>query len=201
MACGTTSQIKREIEDILMDEGLVSYQDVQHVVEHCWQDCDIADPATLKTKSNLKHIFQQLQLKGIKISICTSDSRRSTEKTLNVLNIGRYVDKLICGDDVNSIAKPSGKNVQTICQSLGVNPADAVVIGDTDVDMEMGRNGGAGMVVGVLSGIGTRLNLAPKSDVIVENVQEALPLILDDTWKDRVKQSKQAPVVSIVQCY
>ena len=38
---------------------------------------------------------------------------------------------------------------------------------------------GVGMNIGVLSGIGTRLELVQYADALAEDVQDALPLILD----------------------
>ncbi len=195
LAHGTTAQIKHEVEEILIEKGL-QYRQAQLVTEICWQDCDVSDPVILKAKSDLKDIFQQLKWESIKIAVCTSDSRQSTETSLRNLNLDSYIDRLVCGDDIDSTPKPSGRNIKLICDSLGLQCSDAVMIGDTRVDMEMGRNAGVGLAVGVLSGIGTRLNLAPVSDDVVANVKEALPLIFDrQLWKQKQKQAKQGPQV------
>ena len=59
------------------------------------------------------------------------------------------------------------------------------------VDMRMGQAAGVGLVIGVLSGIGTRLDLAPYADHVVANVDEAVRLINShpQTSRQPVKQA------------
>ena len=55
--------------------------------------------------------------------------------------------------------------ISSMCyQELGVPPGDTVVVGDTVGDVAMGRQAGVGLTIGVLSGIGNRLELAPHSN-------------------------------------
>lgn len=56
-------------------------------------------------------------------------------------------------------ARPDG--VLAACRCLGVPPAHTAVIGDTVADMLMARQAGAGLVVGVLSGVGARPSWLP----------------------------------------
>ena len=44
---------------------------------------------------------------------------------------------------------------------------------------------GVSLTIGVLSGTGTRLELARHGDVIAQDIQEALPIILDPPTVDR----------------
>ena len=85
-----------------------------------------------------------------------------------------YIDKLICSDD-----HTHGKlnNVRILCDELEVDPRDTVVIGDTQDDVEAGTISKAGLIIGVLSGTGTRLDLAPYSNHIVSSVVDIMPLI------------------------
>ena len=48
------------------------------------------------------------------------------------------------------------------------------MIGDTPADLAMGRAAGAGRVVGVLSGVGSREELAPFADAVLGSVRELL---------------------------
>jgi phosphoglycolate phosphatase len=53
---------------------------------------------------------------------------------------------------------------------LRVAPTRTAVVGDSLVDLEMGRNAGAGRVIGVLSGIGDADHLAPVADILLPSV-------------------------------
>jgi phosphoglycolate phosphatase len=45
-------------------------------------------------------------------------------------------------------------------------------VGDSAADLAMGRSAGAGLVVGVLTGVGRRDDLAPLADVVIASVAE-----------------------------
>ena len=89
---------------------------------------------------------------GIKIAICTSDSREGTAEFLSALSLSGLVDMVLCGDDAASIAKPDPHNALHICAQLGVAPARAVMVGDTPADTIMGQAAHLGLTVGVLTG-------------------------------------------------
>ena len=48
------------------------------------------------------------------------------------------------------------------------------MVGDTPADLAMGRSAGAGRVIGVLSGVGRREELAPLADVLLPSIGELL---------------------------
>jgi phosphoglycolate phosphatase len=48
------------------------------------------------------------------------------------------------------------------------------VIGDTPADLTMGRAAGVGRTIGVLTGVGSREDLAPLADALLGSVGELL---------------------------
>ena len=64
--------------------------------------------------------------------------------------------------------------VLAICRALGTEPARTAVVGDTPADLAMGRSAGLGRVVGVLTGVGSREDLEPLADALLESVGELL---------------------------
>jgi phosphoglycolate phosphatase len=71
--------------------------------------------------------------------------------------------------------KPAPDALLHLCGLLGVAPARTAIVGDSPADLQMGRAAGAGLVVGVLSGVGVREELAPYADVILQSIAELLP--------------------------
>jgi phosphoglycolate phosphatase len=53
------------------------------------------------------------------------------------------------------------------------------MVGDNRHDLEMGRAGGVGLNVGVLSGTGTRETLLPLADVVLNSVSDLPAYLLD----------------------
>ena len=65
--------------------------------------------------------------------------------------------------------------ILAICRRLGVEPARTAMVGDSAIDLRMGRAAGVARCIGVLSGTGTRAELSPLADVIVSSVAELVP--------------------------
>lgn len=51
---------------------------------------------------------------------------------------------------LSTVAKPNGEQLWTICRELNVAPHNTIMVGDTCTDMELGKNAGVGLSVGVL---------------------------------------------------
>lgn len=154
--------------DTLRGAGL-SREAAQAAVASSWL---VPDPATLaKPCADLKILFRQMVERGIKIAVATSDDRAPTEATLRGLGVESFIEALACADD-GAPVKPAPDMVYTICRQLAIDCAHAVVVGDSVADMQMGRSAGAGLVVGVLSGVSAAQTLAPHADVIVPSIAD-----------------------------
>ena len=83
----------------------------------------------------------------------------------------------ICGDEVTE-SKPSAQPLHMLCDQANVSPEECIVVGDTSSDTGMGKNSNAGLVVGVLSGSGTKGQLlSTGAHIVVPNV-DYLPKLL-----------------------
>merc|ERR1711981_67096 len=80
------------------------------------------------------------------------------------------------GDDPFSKPKPDAHNALHICAELGVEPHNAIMVGDTPADTIMGQAANLGLTIGVLTGIGNKEDLT-HADIIVHNVDEVVDLI------------------------
>ena len=132
------------------------------------------DPLTeARPLADLPALFNTLRARGLKIAIATMDDRAPTEATLAKLGVASLVDVLVCADDGLAL-KPAPDMVWAVCQATGVEAAQAVVVGDAEMDMLMGQAAGVGLVVGVLSGIAPQDALAPHADVLLMSVAELI---------------------------
>uniref|UniRef100_A0A915C401 Uncharacterized protein n=1 Tax=Parascaris univalens TaxID=6257 RepID=A0A915C401_PARUN len=178
LAEGTMAQIRDAIARLLISHGIQASDAVSYV-KRAIMEADKRTTHTVKEIADLRCLFEQLRDNGVKIAICTSDSRRGTLKTLKTLQVEHFVDVVVCGDDAGAMPKPHPHNALSICRVLDIDPQEALVVGDTLADMGMGRSANLGGTVGVLSGICGNDELRPHADHVVRDVGELLPIVLD----------------------
>jgi phosphoglycolate phosphatase len=139
----------------------------RRAVESAWFEPDPV--ATAVPVTDLVALFGRLRDGGRRIALATTDDRAPTEATLRALGVRDHVSALACGDDGIGV-KPDPAMVLAICAALQVAPDRIAVVGDTPADLVMGRSAGAGRVIGVLSGVGSRAELEPLADVVLASI-------------------------------
>jgi len=153
---------------VMHSQGL-DKQEAMKVVEKAW--C-IPDPVILaKPLTDMRVLFGQLTELGIKIAIATADDRAPTQAMIDAFDVGEYVSCMVCADD-DIPSKPTPDMVLTLCEQMEIEPSKVMVVGDTASDLKMARAAGAGLAVGVLSGVSTARDLAGLADVLIESVDE-----------------------------
>ncbi len=150
----------------------VAAGEAERIVSAAWHS---PDPVTLaRPLADLPALFGGLRARGIRVAIATSDDREPTERTLEHLGIHGLVEAVACADDGRPV-KPNPDAVLWICRSLDVPLERTAVIGDAPADVAMGRAAGAGLVIGVLTGVGDRAALSTYTDIVIDSVADLLP--------------------------
>jgi phosphoglycolate phosphatase len=168
LASSPMGQLRQLTKEVMQSLGL-SANSAEKIVEECW--C-IPDPVMLaKPLTDLMDLFSKLQNEKIKIAIATADDRLPTQAMIEAFDIEEYISSMVCGDDGVKV-KPAPDMVLEICKQINVDVSKTMVIGDTIADLKMARAAGAGLVVGVLSGVSSATDLAAFADVLIESVDE-----------------------------
>lgn len=168
LAATPMSQLYRLTVEVMQSFGL-STEQAERTVEQGW--C-IPDPVVLaKQFTDTRALFQKLHSQNIKLGIATTDDRAPTQAMIEAFDIEEYLSTMVCADD-GIPAKPAPDMVLTICERMKVDPSKVMVVGDTTADLKMARAAGAGLVVGVLSGVSNVHDLMPYADVIIDSVDE-----------------------------
>lgn len=134
---------------------------------------EIVDDPTFGTKllPGIEEMLHRLKGTGAKLAVATTDNRQRTQKAFRNLAIGDLFDVILGGDDVQA-PKPSPEPVLKACALLGVQPAEVAVVGDSPMDMMMGKAAGVGVCVAVLTGTGTREQFLDTADVILPSAAD-----------------------------
>ena len=168
MAASPMGKLRQLTVEVMQAQGL-SAEQAERVVDEGW--C-IPDPViSAKQFTDTWALFSKLHQQNIKIGIATSDDRAPTQAMIEAFDIEDFITTMVCSDD-GIPAKPAPEMVTTICQRMNIEPSKVMVIGDTTSDLKMGRAAGAGLVVGVLSGVSAAKDLIPFADVIIDSVDD-----------------------------
>jgi phosphonatase-like hydrolase len=125
-------------------------------------------------------LFRELHQRGVKVALNTGFTRPITNTILHRLNWidSPLIDAVICSDEVPE-GRPGPYMIQAIMEQLGItNSREVVKIGDTEVDVQEGRNAQCGLVVSITTGAATREQLQQfHPDHIIDSLEELPSLI------------------------
>lgn len=141
-----------------------------------------ASPGEMVAVCDLPRLFQTLKAMGIKIAVCTADSRAATMDQMDRLGVTALIDDIVCGNDKGVVPKPSPHCAIQICKRLNVELKETLMVGDTIADLKMGRVAGLRASVAVMTGVGNRQTLAEYSDFFLEDIS-GLPELIMTTLK------------------
>lgn len=93
-----------------------------------------------KLFSGAEQMLAGLAERGARLAVATGKSRVGLERALDATGIRRYFDTTRCADE--TFSKPNPAMLFEIMRELDVDPAAAVMVGDTSHDLQMARNAG-----------------------------------------------------------
>ena len=134
----------------------------------------------LQPMQDAEELFTSLKEKKLKVALNTGFTRRITDVILKKLqwDNSNLIDYVIASDEVPE-GRPYPFMIQQLMQNSGItNAAQVVKVGDTEVDVQEGRNAGCGLVVSVTTGAYTKEQLQGyQPDHIIDSLCE-LPLLI-----------------------
>lgn len=104
----------------------------------------------------VKELVDGLHDQGYKLAVVSSATR--VEQYLHKAELHHYFDALVNGGDTTE-HKPHPAPVLLALERLGVQPEEAVMVGDLAVDIEAARQAGVTALVGITHGFGSRESL------------------------------------------
>ena len=94
-----------------------------------------ADPIRLGGPfEGLVSLLEELRAADLRLGLCTNKPQVPTLRILDQLDLRQHFDSVI-GGDVLSVRKPDPGHIHAVLDELGVGPAEAVMIGDSENDV------------------------------------------------------------------
>ncbi|MEM1575441.1 MAG: HAD family phosphatase [Nitrososphaerota archaeon] len=125
---------------------------------------------------NALNLINYIKSKGVKIAICTNNSRYTTFSILNKVNIANLIDVIVTRDDVEKL-KPYPDPLLLACKKLNINPSEALYIGDSIVDLSAAK--AVGMRFILLSKNDLKLTESYKNFKKVNSLKEIIKVLVD----------------------
>jgi phosphonatase-like hydrolase len=171
------------IEHFARQSDIQDHQVVDKVIEIADVFTAAIDVAYFDEASTISHIeidlasyFRQLKAAGIKVALDTGYPPNIQEGLVKRLGFDSIVDSYISSYDVK-LGRPYPYMIHTLMERLEIENVKRVAkVGDSCRDMEMGRNAGCGLVVGVLSGADSLEELMGAGADLVVDVITSLPV-------------------------
>jgi phosphoglycolate phosphatase len=85
--------------------------------------------------------IDELRATGRKLAVVTNKPRSYSERLLEYLGVASKIDVLVAGDD-GITRKPAADMLLAACERMGVRPAEAIMLGDSDNDVLAARAAG-----------------------------------------------------------
>ncbi len=110
------------------------------------------------------------------LAVLTNKTQRATDRLLTALDLSKYFTHAVGGDTPIG-RKPEPAGLLRICSDAGIVPAEAVLVGDSPVDLETARRAGTQVVL-VSYGFGFRFDGVDLSGVPIAGHPSGLPSFL-----------------------
>lgn len=144
------------------NEAITSVNSIIHKAMYEVRKRQIAHPLP-----GLLAFLEQCRGASLKLGVVTSDESVTTAEHLEWLGIAGYFESVVTRDRV-SMGKPSPEMAVKACRELGLAPAETVLIGDSNGDMQMGKNAGLCLTIGISAGDGSKEHMMEADEVVAD---------------------------------
>lgn len=125
---------------------------------------------------DVEEILEKIKKERIKISLLTTKGQDQADKIIDHFNLRKYFS-LVMGRRKELAIKPSPEPLHFICNELRVEETDTVMVGDSELDINCGKNAGT-LSCAVTYGYRSKELLeSVKPDHIIDNIKDLLKII------------------------
>lgn len=121
--------------------------------------------------SGAADVLANLSEAGYILAVATGKGRNGLNKAFKHTGFGQYFHLSRCADETRS--KPHPQMLEEIMDETGMEPAQAIMVGDTEYDLEMAKNAGISSI-GVSYGVHDSERLLKHEPITVINEIRAL---------------------------
>src|SRR5580692_10384382 len=115
------------------------------------------------------------QLASMPMAVLTNKPVRISVRILEAMGLSKYF-RAIYGGNSFKTKKPDPLGAKTILRELGAEPQQALLVGDSEVDVQTARNAGM-MAAAVNYGFGVHDREAHPADIYLDKLGDVIPFV------------------------
>lgn len=178
------ARLKDDIKNIIglsLDKAVavvwpeLSLPDQERIVRHYKQIYVSADQTAPNAYPGVISALNQFQQAGMLMAVATGKSRRGLERAFLLTQTKDYFISSRCADE--TISKPDPLMLSQLLEELSLHPEEAVMVGDTEYDLNMANNAGI-KSIGVTYGAHNEARLKACQPMALTNDFTQLPHLL-----------------------
>ena len=155
------------IDDKTIEQMVVEFNDIYR------SECE----PLIELFDGVAETLERIHNAGVVVLIASNNIRSVLNRLTTRLNIAQHFDGIICADDVTN-TKPAPDIALLALERYGIKGKEALVVGDSTYDMDMGREAGCHLC-GVAFGSHTAEMLREKgAKYIIEHFSELEKIVL-----------------------
>ncbi len=139
-------------------------------------------------------LFAALRRDDMVLGLATMDNESNARLMLCALGVEALFD-FVCGADSGHGVKPDAGMALAFCRACRLRSGEVMVVGDSPKDLNMGKNAGVALTVGVLTGAHTAADLAC-ADRVLNSIAEVPAVVGGGTEKNPPREEPYPPLTS-----
>lgn len=145
-------------------------------VHQSWLDYKVVMEDRLILFPGIRAALEKMHQSGLKLAVVTAQTSPEVQHMRTILGLDHLIDVWVPSDLVHA-HKPDPAQIHYALSALGVQPSQAVMIGDTTRDMEAGRRAGTPVGAALWGWCDNATMLAYRPEYIFEQADDLLQLI------------------------
>lgn len=138
------------------------------------QSFQVSNPHLVKPFPNTISTLEHLKEKGFLIAAVTTRAGSTVKQTLEETEIIHYLNYIVAFEDVTN-PKPDPEGIKKALTYFELKPEEAMMVGDSDVDILAGQNAGV-TSVGVTYGFHGKVLEKLNPDYLIDDIKEVISI-------------------------
>ena len=158
--------------------GSYSKESLDELIETYREYNDTRHDSMAKLIAGVTETLEVLSKASLSLGVVTGKRKYLAMRGMQLHGIDAYMQAIVTPEDTQ-LHKPNPEPIFKALEILGKQPEEAIMVGDSPVDLETARNAGTLSAAVMWSAAPKRHLLAQKPDFLLQKMTDLIPICLD----------------------